>query len=88
MKKIKNLEIMDENKIKILYQLFMCREDLCGCDLTEELDIPKNLLSYHVSILKDKDFVKDERCGKHKKYSLVETKIPLVRHILMSVELI
>jgi ArsR family transcriptional regulator len=85
---IKNLEIFDENRIKILYTLFTCQKDICGCDLVEELDIPKNLLSYHIKILRKHNLLKEKKCGKRKIYQIPSQKEQLVKKVLEVVELI
>jgi ArsR family transcriptional regulator len=87
---MKNLWVFDKNKLLILEALYNCKQDsdICGCDLVEELDIPKNLLSYHIKILRKKGFVDEEPCGKKKNYTLSENKIESVEKILQAVEII
>jgi ArsR family transcriptional regulator len=87
---MKNLWVFDKNKILILEKLYHCYQesDICGCDLVEELEIPKNLLSYHIKILREKGFVEEEPCGKKKNYTISEAKLGQVKNILAAVELI
>jgi ArsR family transcriptional regulator len=85
---IKNLEIFDQNRIRILYTLYNCKKDICGCDLVERLDIPKNLLSYHMKILRENGFVVEQKCGKRKIYKINQEKAGLVEKALDIVELI
>lgn len=85
---IKNLWIFDKNKLLILKVLFECNDKVCGCNLREEINIKKNLLSYHIKILKQKNFVNEVKCGREKKYSLIKNKEKKVEDILKCVELI
>ena len=58
-----NLEILsDENRLRILCLL---REhgELCVCDIYEALDLPQNLVSYHLGKLKEAGFIESRRDG-------------------------
>jgi ArsR family transcriptional regulator len=85
-----NLWVFDENKLLILEALYKCKQDkqLCGCDLTDKLDIPKNLLSYHIKILRENGYVEEEKCGQKKNYFLADNKLDKIETILQAVELI
>lgn len=85
---IKNLWIFDKNKLLILKALYKCKDSVCGCDFREKLKIKKNLLSYHIKILKENGFVKEVKCGRKKEYSLVKEKEAKVKEILKCVEII
>lgn len=86
---IKNLWVFDRNKILILAALYKCERDsnVCGCDLTELLDIPKNLLSYHIRILREKGFITEEKCGQKKNYRIALPRQAEIIKILQAVEL-
>jgi len=43
--------ISDEERFKIVYLLR--QENHCVCELSELLNLPQNLISYHLKILKD-----------------------------------
>lgn len=43
--------ISDEERFKIVYLLH--QKTYCVCELSELLNIPQNLISYHLKILKD-----------------------------------
>jgi DNA-binding transcriptional ArsR family regulator len=64
------LLIFNEKKLQILELLLNCDDNLCGCDLLETMDIPKNLLSYHIKTLIEQGYVQENRCGRQKKYSI------------------
>jgi ArsR family transcriptional regulator len=85
---VKNMEIFDKNKLLILYHLYHCKDSQCGCDIKDQIEISKSLLSYHIKTLIEKDFVVEKRCGNRKNYWLNDDKIGLIRHILMAVELL
>lgn len=87
---MKNLWVFDKNKILILEALYKCEKDntICGCDLTDILDIPKNLVSYHVKILRENGLLTEEKCGQKKNYRLVSKQMPKIEKILRAVEII
>lgn len=66
----KIIAIFTQNRIKILLQLFECRKVTCGCDLVKKIKIPKNLLSYHISFLKESALIEEKKCGQRKNYTL------------------
>ncbi|MDD3647538.1 MAG: ArsR family transcriptional regulator [Candidatus Dojkabacteria bacterium] len=72
----------------ILKSLYKCRDNICGCDLIEKLDIPKNLLSYHMKTLRDGGLIEEMRCGNRKNYVIRKEKVKFVRKILQVIELI
>lgn len=78
------LWLFDENKLKILHTLRECQmnKKICGCDLIGTIGIPKNLLSYHIKILREKDFVEEVKCGRRKEYQIKEDKLKIVDSIL------
>lgn len=82
------LAIFNENKLLILKQLYECDDFLCGCDLVDNLKLPKNLISYHISMLKDLGYIEETRCGRNKNYRIKREKIDKVRKILEITELI
>jgi ArsR family transcriptional regulator len=43
--------IADEGRLKIL--ILLNKKSYCVCDLVEILNLPQNLISYHLKILKD-----------------------------------
>lgn len=62
--------VFNENRIRIMLELFDCREVLCGCDLVKKIKIPKNLLSYHIGFLKESNLIEEKKCGQKKNYQL------------------
>lgn len=74
MEKEENFEqlitIINKNRLKIIELLFSCKETLCGCSLIKKLNIPKNLLSYHIKTLEELGLVEEKRCGQKKNYCL------------------
>lgn len=59
----KDLEVLnDENRLRILCLL---REygELCVCDIYEALDLPQNLVSYHLGKLKESGFLESRKDG-------------------------
>jgi DNA-binding transcriptional ArsR family regulator len=84
----KNLQVFNENKLLILQFLFNCTDITCGCDLIEELNIPKNLLSYHIKQLEELGMIEESRCGRRKQYKIKTYSKAKVKKILEAVELI
>lgn len=82
------LSILNENRLHILKLLFECNDALCGCDLAEKIEIPKNLISHHIKVLRDAGFITETRCGKNKNYLIPIEMRAKVAHILTLVEMI
>lgn len=62
--------ILNSNRIRILLALQDCKQNICGCDLVEKLEMTKNLLSYHINFLEKNGLIKEERCGQKINYTL------------------
>lgn len=60
--------LADENRLRIVSLL--AKGSLCVCEIEKSLKISQNLVSHHLSVLKDAKIVVDCRCGKNKYYSL------------------
>jgi len=83
-----NLWIFERNKLLILKSLFCCDNHLCGSDFIDELDAPKNLVSYHLKTLREKGFVVEQQVGRNKNYQLHQDKVNQVIQILQVVGLL
>lgn len=82
------LQLLDQNRLLILRALWTCDDPLCGCDMVEQLEIPKNLLSYHLRRLREAGFIEEARCGRRKQYRILDDRQPKVRQLLEIFELI
>jgi len=60
--------LSDEKRLRILELL--ARGEHCVCELTEALELPQSLLSFHLKSLKDAGLVADRREGRWVHYSL------------------
>lgn len=60
--------ITEENRLKIVKCLD--KGSLCVCDIEKQLKLPQNLVSHHLSVLKEANLVENCRCGKNNYYSL------------------
>lgn len=58
----------EETRVKILMMLF--EEEMCICELIEELQLSQSAVSHHVKILKQAGLVNDRRNGKWTFYSI------------------
>jgi len=83
----RDLWVFERNKLLILKSLFCCENHLCGSDFIDELDVPKNLVSYHLKTLREGGFVEEKQVGRNKNYQLTAAKTPEVMHILQAVGL-
>ena len=62
-KVIKFLKIINEpNRLKILY--FLRHGEQCVCDIWKSLDLPQNLASHHLKMLKDFDLIESRQEGR------------------------
>lgn len=60
--------LSDEKRLRILGLL--AGGEQCVCELTEALDLPQSLLSFHLKTLKEAGLVADRRDGRWVHYSL------------------
>jgi len=60
--------LADENRLRIV--TLLSRGSLCVCEIEKDLKLSQNLVSHHLSVLKEVGIVEDCRCGKNKYYSL------------------
>ncbi len=70
MKKLINFfrAVGEETRVKIILMLF--KEEMCICELIEELKLSQSAVSHHVKILKQAELVNDRRNGKWTFYSI------------------
>jgi ArsR family transcriptional regulator len=77
-----NLNILfNENKLKVLFAIYNCGDDVCACNIAEGLSLSKNLLSYHVKTLLQAGLISEVRCGRFKSYKIDKDKINKIRQI-------
>jgi len=60
--------ISEENRLKIL--CILQKSNLCVCDIWQHLDLPQNLVSHHLKVLKDFGLVESKKEGTKVIYSL------------------
>ena len=60
--------ISEENRLKIL--CLLQKQELCVCEIWQILDLPQNLASHHLKVLKDFDLVEYRKEGVKIIYSL------------------
>ena len=82
------LNLLDESKLFILREIYNCADPLCGCDLVDRMDVSKNLLSYHIRLLREAGYLEETRCGRKKNYRIAPERRAKVAQILTTVELI
>ena len=72
--------LSDEKRLRIMDLL--TGGELCVCELTEILDLPQPLLSFHLRTLKDAGLVEDRRAGRWVYYSLGRKALEKGRSVL------
>ena len=60
--------ISEENRLKIL--CILRKQELCVCDIWQHLDLPQNLVSHHLKVLKDSGLVESRKDSTKVIYSL------------------
>jgi len=60
--------IAEPNRLKIL--CILRKQEMCVCDIWQYLDLPQNLVSHHLKILKDFKLVKFRKEGTKVIYSI------------------
>lgn len=65
--------VSDENRIAIL--LFLKKGEKCVCEIWKELNLPQNLVSHHLKVLKDSKFISSRKEGLKVFYSLETEKL-------------
>ena len=76
--------ISEVNRLKIL--CLLREKEHCVCDIWHSLDLPQNLISHHLKVLKDFDLVDSRKDGTRIIYSLrpenTEKYISLLSHYI------
>jgi ArsR family transcriptional regulator len=65
--------VAEENRLKILCMLRVGEK--CVCDIWQFLDLPQNLASHHLKVLKDFGLVEDRKEGLRVYYSVNKKEI-------------
>jgi DNA-binding transcriptional ArsR family regulator len=60
--------IADDNRFKII--TFLKDGEKCVCEIWKELNLPQNLISHHLKVLKDNKILFDRRDGQKIYYKL------------------
>lgn len=61
---------------------YLAAEGCCVCDLQQALDVPANLLSHHLRVLREAGLVHDQRRGRWVDYRLNEVALSQLREVL------
>lgn len=71
--------LAEENRLEIVKLL--SRGCLCVCEIEAKIKLPQNLISHHLSVLKDAGVIEVCRCGKYNYYSLNKKQM---KHVIKS----
>lgn len=72
-------------RIRIIETLL--EDDKCVSSIWGHLDLPQATVSQHLSLLRTKGIVRNERCGSRVKYSVADRKIEEIINLIKSREL-
>jgi len=73
--------IAEENRLKILCILNKEKE-VCVCFILEELNLPQNLVSHHLKVLKDFNLISSRKEGRWILYSINKKEISKYNKLL------
>jgi len=65
--------LSEPNRINIIHKL--CEKELCVCEIQKKINIPQNLLSHHLGVLRDCKILIARKEGRWVHYSLNKTKL-------------
>jgi ArsR family transcriptional regulator len=72
--------LSDEKRLRIL--ALLRTGEHCVCELTEALDLPQSLLSFHLRTLREAGLVLDRRAGRWVYYSLDRSALEEAKGVL------
>ena len=72
--------IAEENRLKILCMLL--NNELCVCDIWQHLNIPQNLTSHHLKVLKEFGLINSRKVGLNVFYSINCDNVDLYKKLL------
>jgi len=72
--------LAEENRFSIVNLL--SEGSLCVCEIEAKLEIPQNLVSHHLSVLKKAGLIENCRCGKNNYYSLDKKSINKLKNVI------
>ena len=76
--------LSDENRLRILFELR--NGERCVCEIWKRLELPQNLISHHLKVLKKAGLIKSRKVGLNVHYSInrngAEKTIGLVDRLL------
>jgi len=75
----------DENRIRILHLLTVCKE-ICVCDIETALEMPQSKVSRHLSYLKNAGLIDSRREGQWAYYKLVKPENNLQKNMIKCVK--
>lgn len=72
--------LAENNRLEIVKLL--ADGSLCVCEIEAKMNIPQNLVSHHLSVLKKAGLIDDCRCGKNNYYSLNKQSLNTITKLL------
>lgn len=72
--------ISEENRLKIL--CFLQSGEQCVCKIWQFLELPQNLISHHLKVLKDFELLNSRKVGLNVYYSINQEKLDMYKELL------
>lgn len=72
--------ISDTNRLKIV--CFLRKEEKCVCEIWQFLDLPQNLVSHHLKVLKDARILVSRKDGPKVFYSINDNELKSYKELL------
>jgi ArsR family transcriptional regulator len=73
--------VSEENRLKII-RCLQKSEERCVCEIQEFLDLPQNLISHHLKVLRDFDLLESKKDGLKVYYRIKQDKLSQYNEVL------
>ncbi len=72
--------VAEENRLKIIE--FLQKKDHCVCEISQYFNLPQNLVSHHLKVMKNINLLTSKRVGQKTYYSLNKNQLQKYYQIL------
>lgn len=76
--------VNDNTRLKIL-QIVSKSNNICACNILDELSITQGTLSHHMKVLSEAKLIKATKDGKWSRYSLIRENICAMAHFIQDI---
>lgn len=78
--------IGDPTRLRILWMLASCGDELCVCDIEAAFDLSQPTISHHLKLLRQAGLVRAEKRGLWVYYAIVPERVQRARDILSALQ--